>query len=100
MEKILAEANMQKWISGLKTARNESGQYPDLNEKLPNIYKNQWFMAYEFTWQDSKKGLKQILIMDKIDGDLIEVKFWAKLSSNKQSAAERQPIRGIYFHII
>ena len=34
--------------------------------------------------------------MERIGGDLIEVKFWAKLASNKQSAAERQPIRGIY----
>ena len=41
-----------------------------------------------------KKGLKQTLIFDKIDGDLIEIAFWAKFASNKQSAAERQTIRG------
>ena len=43
------------------------------------------------------------MIFDKVDGDLVEVAFWAKLSSNKQAAAERQPIRGklwIFFHFI
>ena len=80
------------------TQRTKDSQDTVLIESVNSIFDHfydHFFLTFAYKLlTELKKGLSQALIFDKVDGDLVEVAFWAKLSSNKQAAAERQPIRG------
>ena len=44
-------------------------------------------------YHNSQKGIQQSLLLDKLDSDLIEISFWARIASDDSSIAERQELR-------